>query len=76
MPDTPKPSLDAAKIRSAIIERWRERLREEEEMKQTSFDPIALGIAIARALETHKDEIDEEITEAIAAAAERQSWRR
>lgn len=64
------------KIRTAVYDQWRLRVIEEEQAKLALFDPIVLGSNVARALETYKDEIDADISEAIEAAETRRGWSR
>lgn len=64
------------KIRATVYDQWRLRVIEEEQAKLTLFDPIVLGINVAKALETYKEEIEADISEAIEAAETRRGWNR
>jgi hypothetical protein len=56
-------------IRAAVREQWRRLLAEEERGKLTDpSDFIALGINVARAFESHSEEIEQDIRESIAAS--------
>jgi hypothetical protein len=58
---------ESTRIRSSVREQWRLRLSEEAQRDVGGFDPIQLGMKLARLLDDHADDIERDIAAEIEA---------
>jgi len=66
---------EKTRVREGVVEQWRVVLAAEGHTCVSPYDPVALGVFVAKGLEYHADEIEREVAEAIEASEMRQAWR-
>jgi hypothetical protein len=70
---------DVARIRADVTEKWRRSFIAEETRKNPDdahYNPVAIGMRVAKALADNKDVIEAEVFEVIELAANRQAAHR